>query len=62
MDATVVIEELRKADRIISVMLNAMTLKQKTVVAAKLEVEGISPDGMVRANERRAVLVTAGAL
>lgn len=55
-----VTEELRKADRIINVMLNAMTLEQKSKCAAQLEREGVSPDGMVRAHERAAVLAAAG--
>jgi hypothetical protein len=50
------INELGKADIIINAMLNAMTLKQKIKVAAQLETSGVSPDGMTRANERRAVL------
>lgn len=62
MDAKVVIEELRKADRIIIVMLNAMTFEQKISVAAKLYAEGVSLDGMTRHHERRAVLTAAGAL
>lgn len=48
--------ELEKADRIINVMLNAMTLDQKMIVASKLKEEGIIEDGMTRANERRALL------
>ena len=55
------IEELRKADRIINVMLNAMPMKAKLKCAAQLEREGISPDGMTRAHERAAVLAAAGA-
>ena len=54
------IEELRKADRIIKVMLNAMTLQQKVKCAAQLEREGISPDGMTRAHERAAVIASGG--
>ena len=56
-----VTEELRKADRIINVMLNAMTLEQKSKCAAQLESEGVSPDGMTRAYERATVLAAAGA-
>jgi hypothetical protein len=56
-----VVEELRKADRIINVMLNAMTLEQKSKCAEQLEREGVSPDGMTRAHERKAVLTAAGA-
>ena len=55
-----VTEELRKADRIINVMLNAMTLDQKTKCAEQLEAEGISPDGMTRAHERAAALDASG--
>jgi hypothetical protein len=54
------INELGKADIIIHAMLNAMTLKQKIKVAAQLEASGVSPDGMTRANERRAVLESFG--
>lgn len=50
------VTELEKADRIINVMLNAMTLDQKMIVASKLKEEGIIEDGMTRANERRALL------
>jgi hypothetical protein len=53
--------ELGKAEIIIHAMLNAMTLEQKTTVAAQLEASGVSPDGMTRANERRAVLEVFGA-
>ena len=56
-----VIEELRMADRIINVMLNAMTSEQKSKCATQLEREGISPDGMTRAHERAAALAAAGA-
>jgi hypothetical protein len=56
-----VVNELRKADRIINVMLNIMTLAQQNAAGAKLEAEGVSPDGMTRAHERRAVLAAAGA-
>jgi len=55
------VEELRKAHRIISVMLNAMTLEQKAECAEQLDREGISPEGMTRAHERAAVLASAGA-
>jgi hypothetical protein len=56
-----VVSELRKADRIINVMLNIMTLAQQNAAGAKLEAEGVSPDGMTRAHERRAALTAAGA-
>lgn len=52
--------ELSKADTIIRVMLGAMTLAQKFKVAEKLDADGISPDGMTRANERLALLVKFG--
>ena len=54
------VSELGKADIIIYAMLNAMTLEQKTKVAKQLEASGVSPDGMTRANERRAVLAQFG--
>jgi hypothetical protein len=53
--------ELGKAELIIHAMLNAMTLEQKMLVAAQLEASGVSPDGMTRAHERRAVLAAFGA-
>jgi hypothetical protein len=52
------INELGQADIIIYATLNAMTLKQS--VAAQLEASGVSPDGMTRANARRAVLAEFG--
>ncbi len=54
------VSELGKADLITFAMLNAMTLEQKTLVAKQLEASGVSPDGMVRANEREAVLQAVG--
>ncbi len=54
------ISELGKAEIIIHAMLNAMTLEQKMKVAAQLEASGVSPDGMTRANERRAALAAVG--
>lgn len=53
--------ELVKADRIINVMLNAMTTAQKSQCAAQLAADGVSQDGMARAHERAAVLKDAGA-
>ena len=53
--------ELGKADIILHAMLNAMTLEQKTLVGNQLAASGVSPDGMTRANERRAVLDVFGA-
>jgi hypothetical protein len=61
MDANV-IEELRKADRIITAMFGVMTLGQIVRVSAKLEADGTSPDGMTRYHERRAVLAAVGVL
>ena len=55
-DIKELVAELEKADAIIKAMLAAMTLAQKFKVAEKLEFEGISPEGMTRANERRALL------
>jgi hypothetical protein len=55
-----VISELGKAEIIIQAMLNAMTIEQKTKVAAHLEASGVSPDGMTRAHERRAKLAAFG--
>lgn len=55
------VQELGKAEIIINAMLNAMTLEQKTTVAAQLQASGVSPDGMTREHERRTVLETFGA-
>lgn len=55
-DIDSLIRELGKADIILHAMLNAMTLEQKTLVGNQLAASGVSPDGMTRANERRAVL------
>ena len=60
-DIQLLVNELGKADIIIHAMLNAMTLKQKSKVAAQLLASGVSPDGMTRANEREAVLKKFGA-
>lgn len=54
------VSELGKAEIIIHVMLNTMTLEQKMKVAAQLEASGVSPDGMTRAHERRAALAAVG--
>lgn len=56
------VEELRWAHRIIAVMLTALTPTQKVIIAAQLGDEGVSPEGMTRYHERRAVLIAAGAL
>lgn len=54
------VTELGKAEILIQAMLNAMTIDQKAMVAAQVEASGVSPDGMTRANERRAALATFG--
>ncbi len=59
--APALLNELEKADRIIKVMLNTMTPAQQNAAGATLEFEGVSPDGVTRAHERRAVLAAAGA-
>ena len=51
--------ELRHADHIIKVMLNAMTLQQKERAHLQLDAVGVSGEGMTRANERRAVIKAA---
>lgn len=51
--------ELEAAHRILNVMLNNMNLSQKTKVAAILEKEGTSPEGMIRAHERNTVIAKA---
>jgi len=61
MSAKDVIAELCYADRIIRIMLNAMTPEQKQKCAQRLESEGVSPDGMARYYERRAALAAVGA-
>ena len=57
--ARALLGELQRADRIIAVMLHTMTAGQQSKAAAKLETEGISPDGMTRSHERRAVIDAA---
>jgi hypothetical protein len=57
----VLLSELQKADQIIIALLNAMTLAQKTKVAARLDAAGVSGEGMTRHHERRAVIVSAEA-
>jgi hypothetical protein len=56
------VEELRLAERIILVMLNEMSPDQKRRADATLTGAGVSPDGMTRYHERRAVLTAAGAV
>ncbi|MET3109091.1 hypothetical protein AAKU58_003940 [Oxalobacteraceae bacterium GrIS 1.18] len=60
-DIDALISELGKADIILHAMLNVMTLEQKTLVGNQLAESGVSPDGMIRANERRAALDVFGA-
>lgn len=55
------VNELGRAEIIIHAMLNTMTLEQKKIVANQLLASGTSPDGMTRADERRAVLEKFGA-
>lgn len=55
-DIDVLISELGKADIILHAILNTMTLEQKTLVGNQLAASGVSPDGMIRANERRSIL------
>lgn len=55
------LEELVLADKILKAMLNAMPKAKKFALAAKLEAEGISPDGMIRAHERALAISRAGA-
>lgn len=55
------LSELQRADTIIKVMLNALTAEQKAKVHAQLDAAGVSGEGMVRANERRAVIEAASA-
>ena len=50
------VNELGKAEIIIQAMLNTLTGEQKSTVAAQLDAAGVSPDGMTRHQERRAVL------
>lgn len=54
------VQELVFADKILKAMLNAMPLAKKQELAAKLDAEGISPDGMIRTHERAAALAAAG--
>lgn len=55
------VAELSKAHQIISVMLTAMTVRQKFQLGAELETRELSGEGTTRANEREAVLARAGA-
>lgn len=55
------VSELQSAEQIILVMLQDMTTEQKARAGKPLEASGISPDGMTRYHERRAVLFSAGA-
>ncbi|MET3109497.1 hypothetical protein AAKU58_004354 [Oxalobacteraceae bacterium GrIS 1.18] len=59
-DIDALISELGKADIILHAMLNVMTLEQKTLVGNQLAASGVSPDGMIRANERQAILALFG--
>ncbi|MRW83038.1 hypothetical protein GJ698_02900 [Pseudoduganella sp. FT26W] len=56
------LDELRRADRIIKVMLNVLTIDQKAQVGRKLEAAGLVSDGMTRHHERRAAIEAASAV
>ena len=51
--------ELRHADHIIKVMLNALTTQQQARVGAKLEAAGVAGEGMTRHHERAAAIAAA---
>lgn len=51
--------ELHHADHIIKVLLNAMTIQQKSKVAEELETAGMAGDGMTRHHERAAAIASA---
>lgn len=51
--------ELRHADHIIKVMLNAMTAQQKAKVGAQLEADGVAGEGITRHHERAAAIEAA---
>lgn len=53
--------ELRHADHIIKVMLNALTTQQQAHVGAKLEAAGVAGEGMTRHHERAAAIVAGAA-
>lgn len=57
--ATSLLAELRYADQIIKVLLNALTMEQKAQVGRKLEAAGLVSDGMTRHRERRAAIEAA---
>lgn len=54
--------ELRHADHIIKVMLNALTTQQQSRVGAKLEAAGVAGEGMTRHHERAAAIAAAAAV
>lgn len=54
-----ILAELRYADQIIKVMLNALTMEQKAQVGLTLEAAGLVSDGMTRHHERRAAIEAA---
>jgi hypothetical protein len=51
--------ELDMAGQIISVLLNELTTEQKRNCAEKIDALGVHGEGMIRANERDAVLKKA---
>ena len=59
--APLLLAELRHADHIIKVMLNALTTQQQARVGAKLEAAGVAGEGMTRHHERAAAIAAATA-
>lgn len=57
--APLLLAELRHADHIIKVMLNALTTQQQARVGAKLEAAGVVGEGMTRHHERAAAIAAA---
>jgi len=59
--APLLLAELRHADHIIKVMLNALTTQQQARVGAKLEAAGVAGEGMTRHHERAAAIAAGAA-
>ena len=57
----VLVAELRHADHIIKVMLNALTAQQKTKLAQQLEAANVAGDDIMRRRERVAAIAAAEA-
>lgn len=53
------LDELKKSDRIITLMLNALSPSDKVTIAKRLAGEGVSSEGMVRAHEREELIQKA---